>query len=252
MLTYFLGPFLAMLPRRWQKALPFSGAIQWNRAGAVSGLLESLLALLAMLFWYQHTAMRWIEHAAGEAADGKMGPEVNPYAIGFAAWALLVVHPLTWLLFYFMLEGAVRFSSAAFSGGVSGILPLAIVDSLFRKLSGASGDPLRSAEAKPAFSSISSSVKEKILTSTISAGADELHFLKNDEQEILEIHASRRKDDWTPPRVVRFEDKYYRLEECKSGRTPRPFVYVLRRLAAGVPGRNVILYSPEAEPQSKR
>jgi len=45
---------------------------------------------------------------------------------------------------------------------------------------------------------------------------------------------------------VRVDDKYYRLEEFQRGKPPRPFVYVLRRLAAGVPGRNVLLYNSQS------
>src|SRR5215813_2217230 len=92
--TYLLGPFLAMLPRRWRNALPFSGAIRWTKAAALSGLLESFLALVAMVFWYSHSTMIWIDHAAGEAAQGKMGPEVNTHALGFVAWSIMMMQPL--------------------------------------------------------------------------------------------------------------------------------------------------------------
>lgn len=73
-----------------------------------------------------------------------------------------------------------------------------------------------------------------------------LTYLKpSDEGEILEIHASRMKQDWTPPRIVRYDDAYYRLERFSRGVGSRPFVYHLRRLSAGVPGRTVLLYQPE-------
>jgi hypothetical protein len=73
---------------------------------------------------------------------------------------------------------------------------------------------------------------------------DELSFRKSGADEFLEICASRRKDDWNPPRVVRFEDNYYRLEAAAVGSGPRPFRYTLRRLSAGVPGRSVVIYAP--------
>ncbi len=73
---------------------------------------------------------------------------------------------------------------------------------------------------------------------------DELFFRADGSEEILEIHACRRKQDWNPPRVVRVEDRYYHLENSSLGGGTRPFRYTLRRLAAGVPGRNVLLYSP--------
>lgn len=73
---------------------------------------------------------------------------------------------------------------------------------------------------------------------------DELRFRKEEGEELLEIRASRRKPDWDPPRVVYIEDAYYRLEASATKTGPRPFLYTLRRLSAGVPGRNVLIYSP--------
>ena len=238
-----------MLPRRWRNALPFAGAIQWTRAATLSGLLESILAVVAMGYWYSHSVMRWVDHVAGQIAQDKLGPAVRSesglYELGFAAWAVMMSHPFTWFIAYFIVEGVVRLCSAAFSGGVFGLLPLAIIDAGLRKITGAPGDPLRPAELKPTFSSVGAAVRDRILTATVPEGVDELHFLKSGDQEILEIRASRKKDGWDPPRVIRVDDKYYRLVELKRDTPPRPFVYVLHRLAAGVPGRNVLLYASQ-------
>ncbi|HET9994792.1 MAG TPA: hypothetical protein VFQ18_05255 [Candidatus Acidoferrum sp.] len=79
------------------------------------------------------------------------------------------------------------------------------------------------------------------------------HFITRDgPDEFLEIRASRRKVDWTPPRTVRYEDSYYRLEASSEGMPPRPFQYTLRRVSAGVPGRTVLIYSPEEAPVPAR
>ncbi len=52
MLTYLLGPFLALLPRRWRNLLPFSSSVNWRRATALSGFGEAAVALAALLVWY--------------------------------------------------------------------------------------------------------------------------------------------------------------------------------------------------------
>ncbi len=237
-----------MLPRRWRNALLFANSIRWTHAATLSGLLESVLAVVLMGDWYRYSVMHWVDHAAGEAAKGNLGPTFSSEALGFTGWAVMMMYPLTWFIGYFIFEGVVRFCSAAFSGSVFGILPLAIVDATVRKISGASPhgeDSLRPPELKPTFSSVGNAVKDRILASSAPAGADELRSMKSGDQEILEIRASRKKDGWDPPRVVRIEDKYYRLVEFKRSASPRPFVYVLHRLAAGVPGRNVLLYSPQ-------
>jgi hypothetical protein len=87
-------------------------------------------------------------------------------------------------------------------------------------------------------------LRERLLTASWSIVSDELYFKSDASEEILEIHTSRRKEGWTPPRVVRIRDSYYKLEADSFGLPPRPFRYMLRRLPAGVPGRTVLLYSP--------
>jgi len=77
---------------------------------------------------------------------------------------------------------------------------------------------------------------------------DELLFARNVAEEFVEIRACRLFADWTPPRVVRYEDRYYQLVSSSNGVAPRPFIYTLRRLAAGVPGRTVLTYAPERTP----
>ncbi|MGA7625362.1 MAG: hypothetical protein WB630_07955 [Candidatus Acidiferrales bacterium] len=95
--------------------------------------------------------------------------------------------------------------------------------------------------------SLVDAVRERVLTARAGEQKDELYFRKVGDDQLLEIRASRPKQDWIPPRVVRCEDAYYRLEasEIKSG--PRPFFYSLRRLSVGVAGRSVLIYSPADE-----
>jgi|SRR5215472_4478260 len=175
-----------MLPRRWRNGLPFTRSVRWTHAATVSGLLESALAAVAMAYWYSYSVMVWVNHA-GQVVDNRPGAvrtEADLHALGFAAYAIMWAHPLTWLIVYFFTEGAVRLCAAAFSGGVFGLLPLAIADAVLRKLTGApSGDSLRAPELKPTFSSVGSAVKERILTASMPESADELRLRKSGEEE---------------------------------------------------------------------
>ena len=69
----------------------------------------------------------WAANALDSALRG--GPEsaVPGQAIGFSALVLWVLHPLTWLIAYFVIEGLVRLLAAAFTGQVFGTFPLAVV-----------------------------------------------------------------------------------------------------------------------------
>jgi hypothetical protein len=94
------------------------------------------------------------------------------------------------------------------------------------------------------FSSETGSIRGRMAGAGLRAVSDELCFRRDGGVEFLEICASQKKDGWDPPRTVRYQGTYYRLEAASLGVRPRPFRYVLRRLSAGVPGRTVLLYAP--------
>ena len=165
--------------------------------------------------------------------------------IAGVTWTIWMTHPLTLLLFYGVVEGMVRLSAAAFSEDISGTFPLALIDWIvirpFHRRDPASAMGAGSVGSNAR--SLLDAVRERLIIARGAKEQDELYFRKHAGEELLEIRASRRKQDWIPPRVVRCEDSYYRLEtsEMKSG--PRPFCYSLRRFSSGVPGRRVLIYS---------
>ena len=242
MWTYIVGPIVALLPKGWRRALPFARNIHWAHAATLSGFAELVVALAGLMKWYSVSMTTWVNRGLEVALDGKAGPGITDVAIGGMAWFLWVNHPLTWILGYFSVEGAVRMCGAAFSESLLGTLPLFVVDKAVRVFFGGS----KTVQDAPGLaSSFIGAVSDKIQESRVPASADEISVRKEGVDEILEIRASRKKADWDPPRVVRFEENYYRLEECGRCAGSRPFRYSLRRLSAGVPGRNVLLYERE-------
>lgn len=248
MWTYIVGPFLVILPKRWREALSPAGLVNWARAAVLSGFAEFVLALMATLNWYSISMTTWVNRGLEVALSGN-APGVTDHAIGAMAWFMWANHPLTWLLGYLSVEGAVRLCAAAFSDAPLGIFPLFIIDKSLRVFFGGS----ETAQAVPgAASSFLGAVSEKILESSVPVTADEIAFRKSGTDEIMEIRASRKKQDWEPPRVVRVRDDYYRLEDFSKCAGARPFRYTLRKLSAGVPGRTVIVYQPEEAVAGKR
>jgi hypothetical protein len=240
--TYILGPLLGLLPKGWRKALPFSGSINWTRAITLSGLAEMGVALAGLLQWYEISMTTWVSRGLEVALSERAGPGITDQAIGGMAWFLWVNHPLTWVIGYFCVEGAVRMCGAAFSDNLLGTLPLFLVDKTVRFV--VFGGSKTEQDAPGVASSFVSAIGEKMLESSVPLSADQILRKTDGSDEILEILASRKKPDWDPPRVVRVGESYYRLEACSKCAGPRPFRYTLRRLAAGVPGRRVLLYDP--------
>jgi hypothetical protein len=249
MWLYVLGPLVAFLPRRWRRALPFHDALHWHSAVILSGLAEFAAATYALVFWYSYCVTTWVSRML-DAALSKTAPTgITDHEVGFAALIIVVAHPLTWLIAFFILEGVVRLC-AAFTDTVLGVFPLYVLDKVYVKLRGIA-EPLPLGTPKFQRSHLSSyveSVREKIESTARTAVPDEHFVATRDSEEFLEIRSSHRKPDWDPPRTVRYEDRYYRLEESARGAAPRPFVYKLRRLPAGVPGRTVLIYQPEGIP----
>jgi hypothetical protein len=245
MWTYLIGPIFAIFPLRWRMSLPFANKIRWERATAVGGFIEGLLAVVALMYWYMHAMSTWVGNGVGVALNGKMGTEVRIQDIGGAALIIWWMHPFTWLLVYFAVEGAIRLCSGAFGDSSCGILPLFLADKIvfapfrLRKQATSGGSAVGGN-----IPSYAGAIRERICAASLREVPDELRFTKNESGEILEVHSCRRKQDWAPPRVVCYQNGYYRLEADSNAGGERPFRYQLRRLPVGVPGRTVLLYAP--------
>lgn len=249
MWTYLLGPFLALLPRRWRNALPFHNAVSWKPAAILSGLGESVIAVVALMYWYSFSMTTWVSAALDNALSGKTTPGLTTHDVAFAALLVWSTHPLTWAIAFVGMEGAVRLC-APLTDTVLGTFPLYLIDKIYSKLSGRI-EPETAVAPKFAQGNVSSyvgSVREKVTAGRHAHLPDELCCTRSGTEEFLEIRSRSAKPDWDPPRVVRYENNYYRLEEAVRGASPRPYVYRLRRLSAGVPSRTLLIYSPEEEP----
>lgn len=250
MLTYLLGPILALFPRRWRKLLPAGSAVEWRRATVLSGFGEAVIALIALMYWYSYYMTLMVDHGLDAAITGKLPTGVTDHEIGFAALVIWATHPLTWMLAYAGVEGSVRLVGAAFTETNLGILPLFVVDKVIGMITGQGKKDASATEygAQGNFSSYVGAIREKAMVRGLPEVPDELCFSGSAPDEFLEIRACRRKADWNPPRTVRYQDTFYRLEACSGGSASRPFRYTLRKLTAGVMGRTVLVYSPEETP----
>src|SRR5690348_10998945 len=250
MFTLLLGPFLALLPMRWRQMLPMQKLVEWRIASLLSGFGEFLFGVVAMLYWYSYSVTTWVSRGLDAALAGKMGPSVNDHEIGFMAIFIFATHPLTWLIAYIAVEGSVRLVGAAFAENNLGVLPLFVADKVFLKLTGQSGPGIAQSAGytETNLSSYVGAIREKARVISTAIIPDELCIAREGADEFLEIRACRCKPGWTPPRTVRYQDTFYRLEGSSSGSKPRPFHYRLRRLSSGVMSRTVLVYAPEQQP----
>ena len=246
-----LGTLLAALPRRWRAAARAEQAIPWGRAAALSGLGESLLAFAGLVAWYSHSVTTWAGNAFDSALRNGPEAEVPGQAIGFSALLLWCLHPWTWLIAFFAVEGLVRMLAAVAGDEVRGLSVLALADWCWGKATGREreGDALHVPGGRQQVESFIAAAKEKVQSAALADLPDEIAGSGADAL-FLEIRSCQPKNGWIPPRVVRVGRAYYRLEAVSEGSRPRPFVFHLRRLEAGVPGRAVLVYEgPEEDPR---
>jgi len=239
--TYLFGSLLAFLPESWRRVSLWYGRVRWERAGTVSGILEMAGAITGMGYWYMYEMTRRINQITDMAESGKLGPEVEEHAVRGAALTLWYMSPLTWILFYFFIEGAIRMCAAAFTEKAFGSLPFWMIGKIFSGMGTRSGARTGS-QVREHARSIAGSVRERVMVAGLQEVPDELRSETDGADEILEIWASKKKEEWEPPKIVRVDDRFYRLEESRVGKGPRPFQYRLRGLSAGVMGRKVLQY----------
>jgi hypothetical protein len=199
-LTYFLGPLLALLPRRWRKSLFSNLPVHWRMATILSGFGESVVALVALMYWYSYMMTRLVDRGWDAALNGKMPAGVTDHDIGFTALVIVATHPLTWFLAFAGVEGMVRLVSAAFSETNLGILPLFVVDVIIEKLLGG-GKPSAAKAAgfsQGNVSSYVSTIREKVILGRIPQVPDEHFITRNGPDEFLENPGQPEKSGLDP------------------------------------------------------
>jgi hypothetical protein len=212
--TYILGPFAALLPRRWRKKVFPSAPAQMSRVAMLSGILEAVLAMAGLVLWYS------IYVTLASDAIGRSTAPGGSSRIGMFAYIWFWLNPITWFVSYFVFEGAVRYLAALTAGEACGSLPLCFADWVWRH-----ARP-RSAKLDPPLV------------------ADEM--VPGDAAGDIKIASCRAKPDWQYPFTIRYAGAYFQVfASVHLGAGPRPHVYSLRRLRPGEVARGLKEYKPD-------
>jgi len=221
----------------------------WVPATIISGSLAAVCGLIGLVYWYSYSVTGWAQKSLFAQLSAHPGTGIPVGTEGFFGLLLVAAHPLTWLIAAFSLEGIVRICAAAFTGEILGTFPLFIIDRILALFMHAESTAKDSGDSSRAGgSSFFSALRQRYLIATLPMIPDELHYTSEDSEQFLEIRACRPKAEWEPPRVVRYSDVYFRVERSVQTSGSRPFLYILRRLSAGVPGRTVLPYCPNPLP----
>jgi hypothetical protein len=225
MLTYLFGPFLSLLPEPWRARLPSAESIRWRPATFISGALEALLSLCALVVWYSYSVTHHTRVQIDSALRAHPNVHPNEMMMGLLGYVFVALNPVTWIICWFCFEGVVRALGAAFTEEIVGTLPLWIIDKSSRALRQRSQNRHRPPLVP-----------------------DEVAWVGDGQAGTLMIMSCRPKPTWQDRPTIRFKDEFFKVERSLAGTGLRPCVYHLRRLQPGEIIRAPENYDPEAVP----
>jgi hypothetical protein len=232
MMTYLLGPFLALLPATWRANLSWAESIRWRRAAFLSGALEVCASLGALVVWYSYSVTHHTRLQLDILLRAHPNIQLNAPRLGLLGFILVALNPVTLVLVWFYFEGVVRAFGAAFTGEILGTLPLWIIDRSY----GVLRRRQHNRRLPP------------LVPDEVAWHNDALH-------EVLRIMSCRPKTTWENHPAIHIKGEFFRVEKSIQVLGGRPYVYQLRRLQPGEIIRAPLNYDPQAvlsEPQQEK
>jgi len=226
MWNYIIAPILSFLPGRWRRGITGGLQLNWRRAALLSGALEFFLFAGGLVGWYFYKIgelTRGQYDATMQATQGIPG-----YGAGLAVGGIALInfwmHPLTWVLLYFCIEGLMRSVAAMVTEEAHGTLPLALLDGLL------------AAAGRRAYEARVPLVPDMVVRGDGKQPWD------------LMVTSCRPKPSWRYPATIEYDGQFYQVQgEAPGSATPsRPHVYLLKHPPPGEAYRGVERYSPTA------
>jgi hypothetical protein len=238
MLTYTIGPLLVLLPRRWREQLFDNLEVDWVRAAALSGFIETIGCMLLLVAWYLTRIHALVNEQTAVAVDA-LGRQQDlkgmtnieaAYAMGLGGLITFFLHPLTWLLCYCSVEGVFRFFSAVSADEAKGTGLLGAIEWAIR------------------------TQKKKSYEKTVPLIPDKLTLApEGKEKWDAKVESCRPKRTWKYPLTVHIRGEYFQVtgdstdpDAAKRARggPVRPHTFFLKRVPAGEAYRGVVEFDP--------
>jgi len=219
--SYVLGPFFAFLPARLRAKWFGNRRISWRGATIISGFIQFFLGPFVLLICVG-IVQRGVIGGLAEILSWRRGSEITGEQFTLFSLWISAFHPLVWCGFYWMFEGPVRSIAAAYLGENYGTLPLFLIDQAYLF------------------------TQRKILKNGPTIVPDQVSNTVSNDGWRLRIESCRPKRGWDVGRLLCYREQFYRIEACTVVSGPRPYVFVLHSVAAGVKSDRVILYSAGA------
>ncbi len=225
MVSFLAGILLSLLPERYRRWWEPASTVDFLRASFVSGLVQGLGCFVAFilryLIFFQQRVAEMGEQVIKAGADEALASRGVQMGMGTITTLEYVFQPVTLLLVYFALEGAVRLAGAAFTEQILPSLPLHLVAWVQERL-----------EQRRAERALGPPVVD-----TVERG--------DGKEYDLRIASCRPKLNWDRLMTVAYEDQFYEVvKEVRLAR-PRPYVYLLKKTPESKVIRGLHHYRPD-------
>jgi hypothetical protein len=224
-----LSIFVSLLPRRYRGYWLGDGNVDVYQGAILSSAVQFVAGCTALWARYPGFFRQRMAEASAAAAASHPGDKIiegfTQFAYGQFSALEYIFQPLTLVLLYFAVEGAVRIFSAVASDVILPTLPLQIVAWAHDYAA------VRYQEVK---------MGERV-ADVVWPGVAGKYDLK--------IESCRSKE-WNSLITIRYNDQMYELQSEETGQAPRPFVYLLRLKPEHKIVRGVHDYDPQ-EPVHK-
>ena len=225
LVDFMAGLFLTLLPQRYRSLwLPeWQGSLR--RSAVVSGTVQILLCLAALLLRYPRFVDSQLNAIPAEVfmKAAERGGDTSVRGFGIILLFAYVLTPLSLLLIYFVFEGTVRLTAALTTGEVVGSLPFLIVEKSVSKI-----EKMR--EEKRQGPRIPDVVSAPPLDGS---GYD------------LAVSSCRAKPNWNESMTVSYQDRLFEVMDYIEAAPPRRHVYLLRKAPEHKVVRGLHHYDPE-------
>jgi hypothetical protein len=218
-----LAMALTFLPAAWRKKLNLLDTGDLRTPALVSGILQvatcaALIALRYPAFVKSTLAGQNMEKAQLGAME--QGGETAVMGFGLVLLVAYLVHPITLVLDYFCLEGAVRALAAFVAGEAVPTLPLVGAAWVLERRQAAAAEKALGPR----------------IVDLVQPGDGTLYDLL--------IASCRPKQGWDHLMTVSYQEKLYEVTHHEEGSPPRRFLYHLRKKPEGKVVRGLYHYDP--------
>ena len=207
MWTYLLGPFLSLFPEPWRAKLPWAESIRWRPATFISGSLEALLSLCALVVWYSYSVTHHTPIQLEQALRAHPNVHPNEMMMGLLGYVFVALNPVTWIICWFWFEGVIRALGAAFTEEIVELSRSGSSTSLI--VPSASGARIATGRR----------LCPTRLRRSETVG------------RALMIMSCQPKPTWQDRPIIHFQGEFFRVERSLAGTGLRPYVYHLPAIA---------------------